>query len=137
MISLIYKFIVPGYGLDGMLISEPFLWTNDSSLMSLGIFLKVVTCGNVPLESSFRRVPRCVYTSTSLYEYRAWGSKPANPKHRHFTWGLRSLDVSILKSFLFLCFDHWFVFKDLLDKVHAPNGCFVYGRKKCLKWWPS
>ncbi|KAH0855526.1 hypothetical protein HID58_007940, partial [Brassica napus] len=38
----------------------------------------VVTCGNVPLESSFHRVPRCVYTSTCLYEYRGWGSKPAN-----------------------------------------------------------
>ncbi|CAN6701470.1 unnamed protein product [Malus baccata var. baccata] len=54
----------------------------------------VVTCGNVPLESSFRRVPRCVYTSTSLYEYRGWGSKPANPTHRRFTWGLRSSEVS-------------------------------------------
>jgi hypothetical protein len=55
--------------------------------------LKVVTCGNVPLESSFQRVPRCVYTSTRLYEYRAWGSKPASPGHRHFTWGLRSSEV--------------------------------------------
>ncbi|KAJ9164499.1 hypothetical protein P3X46_024069 [Hevea brasiliensis] len=50
----------------------------------------VVTCGNVPLESSFQRVPRCVYTSTRLFEYRGWGSKPANPNHHHFTWGLRS-----------------------------------------------
>jgi hypothetical protein len=57
------------------------------------LLLKVVTCGNVPLESSFQRVPRCVYTSTRLYEYRAWGSKPANPSHRHFTWGLRSSEV--------------------------------------------
>ncbi|KAL8136915.1 hypothetical protein V2J09_002916 [Rumex salicifolius] len=60
-----------------------------------GQFVKVsgvVTCGNVPLESSFQKVPRCVYTSTSLYEYRGWGSKPANPKHRPFTWGLRSLE---------------------------------------------
>ncbi|KAK4394983.1 putative membrane protein [Sesamum angolense] len=32
----------------------------------------VVTCGNVPLKSSFQKVPRCVYTSTSLYEYRGW-----------------------------------------------------------------
>ncbi|XP_022843625.1 uncharacterized membrane protein At1g16860-like [Olea europaea var. sylvestris] len=50
----------------------------------------VVTCGNVPLESSFQRVSRCVYTSTSLYEYRGWDSKAANPTHRCFTWGLRS-----------------------------------------------
>ncbi|KAG6763307.1 hypothetical protein POTOM_030721 [Populus tomentosa] len=51
-------------------------------------------CGNVPLESSFQRVPRCVYTSTSLYEYRGWDSKAANPTHRRFSWGLRSLEVS-------------------------------------------
>ncbi|KAF5789557.1 putative uncharacterized membrane protein [Helianthus annuus] len=60
-----------------------------------GQFVKVsgvVTCGNVPLESSFQRVPRCVYTSTSLYEYRGWDSKPANPTHRRFTWGLRSAE---------------------------------------------
>lgn len=62
------------------------------------MFLKVVTCGNVPLESSFQKVPRCIYTSTSLYEYRGWGSKAANPTHRRFTWGLRSLEVSNLKS---------------------------------------
>nr|KJB56378.1 hypothetical protein B456_009G118900 [Gossypium raimondii] len=64
-----------------------------------GQFVKisgVVTCGNVPLESSFQKVPRCVYTSTSLYEYRGWDSKAANPKHRRFTWGLRLLDVSVL-----------------------------------------
>ncbi|CAI0442167.1 unnamed protein product [Linum tenue] len=60
-----------------------------------GQFVKisgVVTCGNVPLESSFQKVPRCVYTSTSLYEYRGWDSKAANAKHRRFTWGLRSLE---------------------------------------------
>ncbi|KAK8629135.1 hypothetical protein V6N13_077989 [Hibiscus sabdariffa] len=57
-----------------------------------GQFVKisgVVTCGNVPLESSYQRVSRCVYTSTSLYEYRGWDSKAANPKHCRFTWGLR------------------------------------------------
>ncbi|KAG1364503.1 putative membrane protein [Cocos nucifera] len=52
----------------------------------------VVTCGNIPLESSFQKVPRCVFTSTSLYEYRGWDSKAANPHHRHFTWGLRSME---------------------------------------------
>ncbi|KAL7133738.1 hypothetical protein ABFS83_12G160400 [Erythranthe nasuta] len=60
-----------------------------------GQFVKVsgvVTCGNVPLESSFQRVSRCVYTSTSLYEYRGWDSKAANPTHRRFTWGLRTLE---------------------------------------------
>ncbi|KAL6990707.1 hypothetical protein U1Q18_008827 [Sarracenia purpurea var. burkii] len=49
----------------------------------------VVTCGSIPLESSFQRVPRCVYVSTELYEYRGLGGKSANPKHRFFSWGRR------------------------------------------------
>ncbi|XP_024372379.1 uncharacterized membrane protein At1g16860 isoform X2 [Physcomitrium patens] len=49
----------------------------------------VVTCGSVPLESSYQRVSRCVYTSTGLYEYRHYSSKKASEKHRRFTWGLR------------------------------------------------
>ncbi|KAK4369555.1 hypothetical protein RND71_013347 [Anisodus tanguticus] len=60
-----------------------------------GQFVKVsgvVTCGNVPLESSFQKVSRCVYTVTSLYEYRGWNSKTANPEHRRFSWGLRTLE---------------------------------------------
>ncbi|CAM0902641.1 unnamed protein product [Alopecurus aequalis] len=50
----------------------------------------VVTCGNFPLESSFQSIPRCVYTSTSLYEYRGWASKTENVKYRKFSWGLRA-----------------------------------------------
>ncbi|KAJ9548506.1 hypothetical protein OSB04_021049 [Centaurea solstitialis] len=68
-----------------------------------GQFVKVsgvVTCGNVPLESSFQRVPRCVYTSTSLYEYRGWGSKPANPTHRRFTWGLRTMEKHVVDFYI-------------------------------------
>ncbi|MED6118616.1 hypothetical protein PIB30_004220 [Stylosanthes scabra] len=49
----------------------------------------VVTCGSIPLESSYQRVPRCVYVSTELYEYKGLGGKSANPKHRCFTWGSR------------------------------------------------
>ncbi|KAA8520165.1 hypothetical protein F0562_014421 [Nyssa sinensis] len=49
----------------------------------------VVTCGSIPLESSFQRVPRCVYVSTELYEYRGWGGKSACPKHCFFSWGCR------------------------------------------------
>eukprot|EP00268_Persea_americana_P018049 TRINITY_DN1885_c0_g1_i3.p1 TRINITY_DN1885_c0_g1~~TRINITY_DN1885_c0_g1_i3.p1 ORF type:complete len:494 (-),score=87.53 TRINITY_DN1885_c0_g1_i3:376-1857(-) len=60
----------------------------------------VVTCGNVPLESSFQKVPRCVYTSTSLYEYRGWDSKPANATHRRFTWGLRSLERHVTDFYI-------------------------------------
>lgn len=68
-----------------------------------GQFVKVsgvVTCGNVPLESSFQRMPRCVYTSTSLYEYRGWGSKPANPTHRRFTWGLRTMERHVVDFYI-------------------------------------
>ncbi|ESW19662.1 hypothetical protein PHAVU_006G144300 [Phaseolus vulgaris] len=49
----------------------------------------VVTCGSIPLESSYQRVPRCVYVSTELYEYKGLGGKSANPKHGCFTWGSR------------------------------------------------
>jgi len=52
----------------------------------------VVTCGNFPLESSFQRVSRCVYTSSCLYEYKGWDSKAANTQHHRFTWGLRSME---------------------------------------------
>ncbi|KAK6152195.1 hypothetical protein DH2020_014830 [Rehmannia glutinosa] len=68
-----------------------------------GQFVKVsgvVTCGNVPLESSFQKVPRCVYTSTSLYEYRGWDSKAANPTHRRFTWGLRTLERHVVDFYI-------------------------------------
>lgn len=58
-----------------------------------GQFVKVtgvVTCGSLPLESSFQKVPRCVYVSTELYEYKGWGGKSANPKHHCFSWGCRN-----------------------------------------------
>ncbi|KAH0466192.1 hypothetical protein IEQ34_006295 [Dendrobium chrysotoxum] len=60
----------------------------------------VVTCGNVPLETSFQKVPRCVYTSTSLYEYRGWDSKAANPQHRRLTWGLRSVERHVVNFYI-------------------------------------
>nr|KYP53878.1 putative membrane protein At1g16860 family [Cajanus cajan] len=71
-----------------------------SGTNNLFYLLKVVTCGNVPLESSFQKVPRCVYTSTSLYEYRGWDSKAANPKHRRFTWGLRSAERHVVDFYI-------------------------------------
>ncbi|KAK4421379.1 putative membrane protein [Sesamum alatum] len=57
-----------------------------------GQYLKVtgvVTCGSTPLETSFQKVPRCVYVSSELYEYRGCGGKPANAKHHFFSWGCR------------------------------------------------
>eukprot|EP01018_Ginkgo_biloba_P026587 Gb_33458 [translate_table: standard] len=60
----------------------------------------VVTCGSVPLESSYQKVSRCVYTSTGLYEYRGWDSKAANAKHRRFTWGLRYLERHVVDFYI-------------------------------------
>ncbi|PHT54411.1 hypothetical protein CQW23_08873 [Capsicum baccatum] len=57
-----------------------------------GQFVKVtgvVTCGSIPLETSFQQTPRCVYASTELYEYKGWGGKSAHPGHRCFSWGCR------------------------------------------------
>ncbi|CAN8274225.1 unnamed protein product [Cochlearia groenlandica] len=57
-----------------------------------GQFVKVtgvVTCGSIPLESSYQRTPRCVYVSTELYEYKGFCGNSANPKHRCFSWGCR------------------------------------------------
>ncbi|KAG6525944.1 uncharacterized membrane protein At1g16860-like [Zingiber officinale] len=77
----------------------------DAELQSAkdGQYVKVtgvVTCGNLPLESSYCKVPRCVYTSTSLYEYRDWDSKAANPMHRRFTWGLRSMERHVVDFYI-------------------------------------
>ncbi|GLJ43388.1 hypothetical protein SUGI_0901520 [Cryptomeria japonica] len=55
--------------------------------------LPVITCGSVPLETSYQRVNHCIYASTSLYEYRGWKSKPSRVGHRLFTWGLRYLEI--------------------------------------------
>ncbi|KAJ9566327.1 hypothetical protein OSB04_002293 [Centaurea solstitialis] len=63
-----------------------------------GQFVKVtgvVTCGSIPLESSFQKVPRCVYVSTELHEYKGWGGKSANPKHHCFSWGCRNSEILI------------------------------------------
>uniref|UniRef100_A0A6M2ELT9 Ubiquitin-specific protease family C19-related protein n=1 Tax=Populus davidiana TaxID=266767 RepID=A0A6M2ELT9_9ROSI len=49
----------------------------------------VVTCGSIPLESSYQRVSRCVYVSSELYQYRGLGGKSAHAKHCFFSWGLR------------------------------------------------
>ncbi|CAN4089991.1 unnamed protein product [Withania somnifera] len=57
-----------------------------------GQFVKVtgvVTCGSIPLQTSFQQTPRCVYASTELYEYKGWGGKSAHPSHRWFSWGRR------------------------------------------------
>lgn len=68
-----------------------------------GQFVKVtgvVTCGSIPLESSFQKVPRCVYVSTELYEYKGWGGKSANPKHRCFSWGCRNSEKYVADFYI-------------------------------------
>ncbi|GFY91697.1 ubiquitin-specific protease family C19-related protein [Actinidia rufa] len=68
-----------------------------------GQFVKVtgvVTCGSIPLESSFQRVPRCVYVSTELYEYRGWGGKSANSKHGFFSWGCRHAEKYVADFYI-------------------------------------
>ncbi|GKV01928.1 hypothetical protein SLEP1_g14437 [Rubroshorea leprosula] len=60
----------------------------------------VVTCGSISLESSYQRVPRCVYVSTELYEYKGWGGKSANPKHHCFSWGCRHSEKYIADFYL-------------------------------------
>ncbi|KAG1327181.1 putative membrane protein [Cocos nucifera] len=64
----------------------------DPRNLPIGKTVKItghVTCGSIPLETSYQNVSRCIYASTELYEYRGWSGSPANPSHKHFTWGLR------------------------------------------------
>lgn len=89
LVILLWNFAYKKKGLLGYLKRYP-----DAELRGAvdGQYVKVtgvVTCGSIPLESSFQRVPRCVYTSTVLHEYRGWGGKSANAKHRFFSWGCR------------------------------------------------
>ncbi|XP_071713889.1 uncharacterized membrane protein At1g16860-like [Rutidosis leptorrhynchoides] len=60
----------------------------------------VVTCGSIPLESSFQKVSRCIYVSTELYEFKGWGGKSANPKHRCFSWGCRNSEKYVADFYI-------------------------------------
>ncbi|CAK9196164.1 unnamed protein product [Sphagnum jensenii] len=68
-----------------------------------GQFVKVtgvVTCGSVPLESSYQKVNRCIYTSTSLYEYRQFSMKPAAQQHRYRKWSLRHMERFVVDFYI-------------------------------------
>lgn len=68
-----------------------------------GEFIKVtgiVTCGSIPLESSFQRIPRCIYVSTELHEYRGWSGKSANSNHCRLSWGLRHSEKHIADFYI-------------------------------------
>ncbi|XP_022848234.1 uncharacterized membrane protein At1g16860-like [Olea europaea var. sylvestris] len=60
----------------------------------------VVTCGSIPLESSFQRIPRCVFVSTELYEYRGCGGKPAKPRHPFFSWVCRHSEKHVADFYI-------------------------------------
>ncbi|XP_072987441.1 uncharacterized membrane protein At1g16860-like [Typha latifolia] len=50
------------------------------------------SCCDVSLVSSYEKVERCVYTSTSLYTYSGCKSYLANAKNRCFRWNLTYLE---------------------------------------------
>ncbi|KAI7740991.1 hypothetical protein M8C21_016557 [Ambrosia artemisiifolia] len=55
-----------------------------------GQFVKItgiVTCGSIPLESSFQKVERCVYVSTELFEHKRGTWKLGIANHCCFSWG--------------------------------------------------
>ncbi|XP_043689849.1 uncharacterized membrane protein At1g16860 [Telopea speciosissima] len=60
----------------------------------------VVTCGSIPLESSYQKESRCVYVSTELCEYRGWGGKSARSKHCLFSWGVRHLEKHVADFYI-------------------------------------
>ncbi|KAJ8565022.1 hypothetical protein K7X08_001482 [Anisodus acutangulus] len=89
VVILIWNFAYKERGLLGYLKRYP-----DAELRGAidGQFVKVtgvVTCGSIPLETSFQQTARCVYASTELYEYKGLGGKSAHPSHRCFSWGRR------------------------------------------------
>lgn len=67
-------------------------------------FIQVVTCGSIPLESSFQSISRCVYVSTELHEYRGWRGKSADSSHRCLSWGLRHTEVGCFANISFFFF---------------------------------
>ncbi|CAA0826493.1 Ubiquitin-specific protease family C19-related protein [Striga hermonthica] len=89
VVILIWNYAYKKRGIVGFLKNYP-----DAELRGAidGQFVKVtgvVTCGSIPLETSFQRIPRCVYVSSELFEYRGCGGKPSNAKQRFFSWGCR------------------------------------------------
>ncbi|XP_058200336.1 uncharacterized membrane protein At1g16860 [Rhododendron vialii] len=100
VVVLVWNFFWRRRGLLGFFREYP-----DAELRGAvdGQYVKVtgvVTCGSIPLESSFQRVPRCVYIATELYEYRGLGGKSANPKHRFFSWGCRHAEKYVADFYI-------------------------------------
>ncbi|XP_059309383.1 uncharacterized membrane protein At1g16860-like [Lycium ferocissimum] len=100
VLILIWNFAYKERGLLGYLKRYP-----DAELRGAidGQFVKVtgvVTCGSIPLETSFQQIPRCVYASTELYEYKGWGGKSAHPSHRCFSWGRRHSEKHVADFYI-------------------------------------
>ncbi|XP_073263636.1 uncharacterized membrane protein At1g16860 isoform X3 [Populus alba] len=55
----------------------------------ISIYLNLVSCGSVSLESSYERAARCTYVSTLLYEYGGFGVKPMNANSSCLQWNLK------------------------------------------------
>ncbi|XP_011086219.1 uncharacterized membrane protein At1g16860-like isoform X1 [Sesamum indicum] len=86
VVILVWNYAYREHGILGFLRKCPDAKFKDAVD---GQYLKVtgvVTCGSIPLETSFQKVPRCVYVSSELYEYRGCAGKPANSKHHFFSW---------------------------------------------------
>lgn len=69
----------------------------------LRLCLKVVTCGSTPLESSYQKIPRCVYVSTELYEYKgcSWGSRHAEVSDSFFYISIIVNLIQVVPSLIF------------------------------------
>ncbi|XP_020681838.1 uncharacterized membrane protein At1g16860 isoform X2 [Dendrobium catenatum] len=88
---------------DRMPVSD-LLSASDGQLVKItGVIPPLAECGDFPLESSYEKVERCVYTSTLLYEYSGFGFKiSTNDYHtgsrtvrvndRHVCWKLAYLE---------------------------------------------
>ncbi|XP_072962004.1 uncharacterized membrane protein At1g16860-like [Typha angustifolia] len=75
----------------------------DRSNLPVGELVKIsgqVTCGHLPLRTSYQDFSRCIFTSTELYEYRGWSDLPANPNHRRLTWGLRHSERHVANFYI-------------------------------------
>lgn len=60
------------------------------------LMMQVVTCGSVPLESSYQKVNRCIYTSTVLHQCKCFFVRPgASKQHQCYSWGLRHVEVRL------------------------------------------
>ncbi|XP_047950235.1 uncharacterized membrane protein At1g16860-like [Salvia hispanica] len=97
---MVWNFTYQKKGVLGLLRKFP-----DSELRNAvdGQFVKVtgvVTCGSSPLETSYQRVPRCVYVSSEFHEYRGYGGEKANAKHRLFSWGCRNSETYVADFYI-------------------------------------